>query len=192
MRRRLGLTVLAGLVLPLSLARAADAPVLIPTRDVAVTYRMDAGGRVLEQRMRWSVAARRMRIDPPTPGVFLLIDYATRRMDVVRDPDRSFVEMEAPTGLPGLGSPGTAAGESQVGRYVRGGADEVSGMACTDWTTRDAKGRAAEICVTADGVLLRVRLDGRVLAAAAQVAYGAQDPALFQLPQGYTRLTQSR
>ncbi len=165
---------------------------LVPTRDVAVTYRTDAGDRVLEQRMRWSVAARRMRIDPPTPGIFLLIDYATRRMDVVRDPERSFVEMDAPAAPPGLGSPGTPAGELQEGRYARGGGDEVSGMACTDWTTHDTKGRATEICVTADGVLLRVRSDGRVLAGATRVEYGPQDPALFQLPRGYTRMTQSR
>lgn len=82
--------------------------------------------------------------------------------------------------------------ESQGGRYERGRADEVLGMACTDWTTHDTKGRATEICVTADGVLLRVRLEGRVLADAAQVEYGPQDPALFQIPQGYTRMTRSR
>jgi len=186
--RWLGVAALVGLVLPLGLARAADAPVLIPTRDVAVTYRMDAGGRVLEQRMRWSATVRRMRIDPPTPGIFLLIDYATHRMDVVRDPERTFVEMDAPATLPGMGS----SGESREGRYVRGGGDEVSGMACTDWTTHDTKGRATEICVAADGVLLRVRRDGRVLAGAARVEYGPQDPALFQLPPGYTRMTQSR
>jgi hypothetical protein len=186
--RWLGVAALAGIVLPLGLAWAADGPVLIPTRDVAVTYRMDAGGRVLEQRMRWSVAARRMRIDPPTPGIFLLIDYAARRMDVVRDPERSYVEMAAPATLPGMGS----SGESREGRYVRGGGDEVSGMACTDWITHDTKGLATEICVTADGVMLRVRRDGHVLAGAARVEYGPQDPALFELPQGYTRMTQSR
>ena len=190
--RRLGLAALAGLLLPLGLARAADGPVLIPTRDVAVTYRTDVGDRVLEQRMRWSAAARRMRIDPPTPGIFLLIDYATRRMDVVRDPERSFVEMDAPATPPGLGSAGTPSTQSPEGRYERGGADEVSGMACTDWTTHDTKGRATEICVTADGVMLRVRSDGRVLAGAARVEYGPQDPTLFELPRGYTRMTQSR
>ncbi len=187
--RRLGLVALAGLVLAPGATRAADGPVLIPTRDVAVTYRMDAGGRALEQRMRWSVAARRMRIDPPTPGIFLLIDYAARRMDVVREPERSFVEMPAPATLPGIGGPETGLRE---GRYVRGGADEVSGMACTDWTTQDAKDRATDICVTADGVLLRVRLNGRTLADATRVEYGPQDAALFELPPGYTRMTQSR
>jgi hypothetical protein len=186
---RLGRLALAGLALAPGLARAADAPVLVPTRDVAVTYRMDAGGRTVEQRMRWSVAARRMRIDPPTPGIFVLIDYAAGRMDVVREPERSFVEMAAPATLPGLGTPGA---ELREGRYVRGGADEVSGMACTDWTTHDTKGRATEVCITADGVLLRVRLAGRVLADAARVEYGPQDPALFQLPRGYTRMTQPR
>jgi hypothetical protein len=187
--RRLLLAALAGFALAPGLVRAADAPVLIPTRDVAVTYRMDAGGRMLEQRMRWSVAARRMRIEPPTPGIFVLIDYAAHRMEVVREPERSFVEMPAPATLPGMAAPRT---ESQEGGYVRGRADEVLGMACTDWTTRDTKARATEICVTADGVLLRVRVAGRVLADAARVEYAPQAPALFQIPQGYTRMTQPR
>jgi len=180
---------LVGLVLAPGAVRAADGPVLVPTRDVAVTYRMDAGGRMLEQRMRWSAAAKRMRVDPPTPGIFVLIDYVAHRMEVVREPERSFVEMAAPATLPGMGAPAT---ESRGGGYVRGGADEVLGMACTDWTTRDSKDRVTEICVTADGVLLRVRVDGRVRADAARVEYGPQDPALFQLPQGYTRMTQPR
>ena len=144
---------------------------------------------MLEQRMRWSAAAKRMRVDPPTPGIFVLIDYVAHRMEVVREPERSFVEMAAPATLPGMGAPAT---ESRGGGYVRGGADEVLGMACTDWTTRDSKDRVTEICVTADGVLLRVRVDGRVRADAARVEYGPQDPALFQLPQGYTRMTQPR
>src|SRR6185437_1187667 len=90
---------LVGLVLAPGAVRAADGPVLVPTRDVAVTYRMDAGGRMLEQRMRWSAAAKRMRVDPPTPGIFVLIDYVAHRMEVVREPERSFVEMAAPATL---------------------------------------------------------------------------------------------
>lgn len=187
--RRLCLAVLLGLALRPALA--ADAPVLIPARDVAVTYRMNqpgqSGGQLREQRMRWSAAMKRMRIDPPTPGLFVLIDYAAHRMDIVRDPERSFVEMDAPATLPGLG--GT---DSPAGRYARAGSDEVAGMACTDWSTRDTRGRATEICVTADGVLLRVRIDGRAQVEAARVSYAPQDAAQFQVPDGYTRMTPSR
>lgn len=187
---RLALAVLAGFAWTPGVAPAADAPLLIPTRDVAVTYRTEQGGRILEQRMRWSAAARRMRVDPPTPGTFLLVDYAAHRMDVVRDAERSFIEMDAPATMPGLGAPGLGApGE---GRYARGAEAAVAGIACTEWSTRDPQGREATVCVTSDGVLLRVSLDARVLAAAVRIDYSPQDAALFRVPAGYARKERPR
>ena len=166
-------------------AAAADKPLLIPSRDVSVTYRTAQGGQVLEQRMRWSAQARRMRIDPPSAGMFVIIDYDARRIAIVRDPDRSVVEMDAPPTLPGLGAPA-------AGHYSPGASDLVAGLRCMEWTIAAAAGPPTSICVTSDGVVLRVRIGGRVAATASDVTYGVQDAKLFRIPEGYARVTPPR
>jgi hypothetical protein len=179
----------AAAILALSLVAAAsgapaDQPLLRPSRDVDVTYRATGGGgaqgeRRLEQRVRWLVAAQRMRIDPPNTGLFVIIDYLARRMSVVREVNRSVIEMAASEAEAGM------TGNLPAGLYVRRGVDTVAGQACTEWETRDRDGRQAVVCITADGVLLRAASEGQVLAAAVSVQYAPQDPALFQVPPGY-------
>jgi hypothetical protein len=164
---------------------ATDAPVLIPTRDVTVTYRTEERGQVLEQRLRWSAATRRLRVEPPSPGMFVLVDYAKQRMQIVREPDRTYVDMAAPPTLPGLGAPAGA------GLYKKSGADRILGLACTEWEMTTA-GRPAGICVTEDGVMLRARIGERILATAASVSFGPQDAALFAVPPGFSRVEPPR
>jgi hypothetical protein len=172
------------LALSLTAGAAADQPLLRPSRDVDVTYRatgagVPVDGRRLEQRVRWLAAAQLMRIDPPSAGLYVIIDYLARRMSVVREVNRSVIEMAAPEGEAGM------AGNLPAGSYVRRGEDTVAGQACTEWETRDRDLRQAVVCITADGVLLRAASEGQVLASAVSVQYAPQDPALFQVPPGY-------
>jgi hypothetical protein len=172
------------LALSLTAGAAADQPLLRPSRDVDVTYRatgagVPVDGRRLEQRVRWLAAAQLMRIDPPGAGLYVIIDYLARRMSVVREVNRSVIEMAAPEGEAGM------AGGLPAGSYVRRGEDIVAGQACTEWATRDRDLRQAVVCITADGVLLRAASEGQVLASAVSVQYAPQDPALFQVPPGY-------
>ena len=129
----------------------ADQPLLRPSRDVDVTYRaaVPPGGEAIEQRVRWLAAAQVMRIDPPSPGLHVIIDYVARRMSVVRDATRSVVEMAAPDNAADTIGGRTAAG------FVRGGEAKVAGQACTEWQTRDREANPVLVCITADGVLLR-------------------------------------
>jgi hypothetical protein len=164
----------------------ADQPRLRPSRDVDVTYRATGAGqpqdgRRLEQRVRWLAASQTMRIDPPTAGLFVIIDYVARRMSVVRDANRSVVEMAAPDGLPDV------AGNFGARDYVRRGEDTVAGLACTDWEALDRDGHKALVCITADGVLLRAGAEGKTLVSAISVRYAPQDPAAFRIPPDYMR-----
>ena len=130
-------------------ALAADRPPTIPLRDVDVTYQVAQpveGGPALSQRMRWSVAAGRLRVDPPTPGLFMIVDYPAKRMSVVKIADRAVLDL--PTAAPGL--PGAAAGAFAA----RDGA-VVAGLACANWQTTDAAGQDTLLCLTPDGVMLR-------------------------------------
>lgn len=173
-------------VLPMLLvataAAAQDRPLVTPTRDVDVTYRMGQSGQELEQRTRWLQAERRLRVDTPTPGVYMIVDYATRRMSMVSDADRGVLELDAKAGpLPGQAPEGSG--------FTRQGSAQVAGLACTEWRTLDSLGAATLACITQDGVLLRAQQDGRVLVEAARVTYGPQQPGAFRVPEGYTRVT---
>ena len=160
-------------------ALAADRPPTIPLRDVDVTYQVAQpveGGPALSQRMRWSVAAGRLRVDPPTPGLFMIVDYPAKRMSVVKIADRAVLDL--PTAAPGL--PGAAAGAFAA----RDGA-VVAGLACANWQTTDAAGQDTLLCLTPDGVMLRASQGGQILLEASTVQYGPQDPAAFKAPEGY-------
>lgn len=160
---------------------AQERPPALPTRDVDVTYRSEQNGQVLEQRSRFAVEAQRMRLDPPTPGLYMIVDYRTQSMSVVIQADRGVLDMRAPAGV----LPGAA----PAGAFSRRGQDQVAGLPCTEWATRDSQGQEALTCFTADGVLLRARRGAAVLAVATRVVYGPLDPALFAIPAGYNRVT---
>lgn len=80
--------------------------------------------------------------------------------------------------------------------FARGGTDRIAGHDCALWT---AHGSAAgdpfsvEMCFSGDGILLRSRstgfgdFDGDF--EVVELTIGAQDAALFDIPEGYTRVT---
>ena len=155
-----------------------DRPLLIPTRDVDVVYRMAAPGGVgPTQRLRWRVAERRLRVDPPGEGVFMIVDYVARRMQMVEIGPRAVIDMPTPPGL-GDAAPSGA-------RFERLGEDTVAATSCTRWRTTDMRGSATTVCLTQDGVLLRAASEGAVMIEATRVRYEPQDRVLFQVPDGY-------
>ena len=73
-----------------------DRPLLVPARDVDVTYRVlvQQGSDIsLLQRLRFSTFLHRQRLDMPTSGEWLVMDFAAGRMAMVRDATNSFVEL---------------------------------------------------------------------------------------------------
>jgi hypothetical protein len=156
-----------------------EKPRLRPTRDVDVTYTAAQAEGRLVQRVRWLASAQTMRIDPPTRGLYVIIDYVARRMSVVRDANRSVIDMAAPRDMTQLG------GNPGGGAYVRRGEDSVAGVACTVWETMDRDGGRTLACITADGVLLRANAAGQTLVTATEVQYAPQDPAAFHVPADY-------
>jgi hypothetical protein len=162
----------------------AEQPLLRPNRDVDVTYRAAGpqGGATLEQRVRWLAAAQTMRIDPPAPGLHVIIDYLARRMSVVREATHSVVEMAPPDSM--AGTVGGLANQS----FVRRGEATVAGHACTEWQTLDRGARPVLVCITGDGVLLRAGTPDQVRISAISVQYGRQDPSAFSVPPDYAHL----
>ncbi|WP_158744607.1 hypothetical protein [Acidisphaera sp. L21] len=177
--------VLAALLLT-SAARAADRPPTTPQRDVDITYTMaqrQEGAPALTQRMRWSVSAGRLRVDPPTGGIYMIIDYRAKRMSVVKVADHAVLDVStAGPGLPG----------AESGSFTRRDTDQIAGLPCTDWQTADAGGQETLICMTEDGVMLRASQGGKVLVQASSVSYTTQNPADFTPPDGFRHVSGDR
>ena len=173
--------------------RAPDRPFVVPQRDVDVMYAVpvpasvvpEAGtGRVpiagfVQQRMRFSAALQRQRVDPPGPGTYMITDYASRHLIMVQPQQRLATTVPAPGGP--IAEPGARA----TGPYQRLSAQTVAGVPCTDWSTRDDSGNESVVCLTSDGVLLRAMQHGRLLVQAVSAGFGPQDRAVFEVPDGY-------
>ncbi|MBC7799643.1 MAG: hypothetical protein H7Z10_03395 [Gemmatimonadaceae bacterium] len=170
------------LLLSTAPAVAQERPATTPTRDVDVTYRAGSAEQPVTQRSRWSARDRMMRLDTPTPGVYVIVDYTARRMAMVNDTERAVLNLPPPPeGFDGQPNDSVS--------YIRRGPGQVAGLSCTNWETTDTQGRAALACFTDDGVLLEARRDGQLLVQAQRVAYGPLDRATFAVPPAYTLQT---
>ncbi|WP_419730171.1 hypothetical protein [Lichenicola sp.] len=171
----------------------ADHPFVVPQHDVDVLYAVPVPASVMppsgsgpeqiagfvRQRMRFSVALQRQRVDPPGPGTYMITDYASRHLIMVQPQQRLATTVPAP------GGPIAAPGARATGQYRRLGAQTVAGLACTDWSTRDDSGNESVVCLTPDGVLLRANQGGHLLVQAVSAAFLPQDQAVFEVPDGY-------
>ncbi len=177
---RLAMTACFAFTLSSYVAYAEDRPLTQPTRDVDVIYRIAGPDGPLEQRLRWGVTLGKLRVDPPSPGLYMIIDQQTHIMQAVREADRSVVQVDG--GDKAL--PGAAPG----GRFTKGEVAQIQGLPCTLWQTNDLSGRKVSICMTSDGVMLRAEADGLVLAEATAVKFAPLGEAVFRVPSNYRKI----
>ncbi len=159
-------------------ASAQSRPQFIPLRDVDITYRVTQSGRTLTERVRWLAAAKFERVDPPGP-IYMIVDHATHHLWLVDTARRSVLELDAPSR--------TALQPDESAAFVRAGQAKVAGLSCTEWRVATSEGEAKQLCVTADGVLLRAEQAGRPLVRALSVRYGPLKAKAFQVPTDYER-----
>jgi hypothetical protein len=164
-------------------AHAQQPAALTPTRDVDVTYRLagPVGAPTAEQRVRWDVADGRQRIDTPTPGLHIIVDSHTHHLASVRDAEKLALEFDQSGMMP---PPGT------VTTYAKRGDATVAGLPCTVWQLPVAD--SPQMCLTDDGVLLRVQSGDRVVAEATRVVFGPSNPADFAIPLDYRRIVRTQ
>ena len=183
-----------GLRQPGSPEPTASRPPATPTRDVDVTYQTPTASPAdprqdnatpppFRQRMRWLQAASRMRVDPGAGGIYMLTDYRAHTLAIVNLAGRQVLDLPAPAGT------SLAPGGSDDVRFTRLGDETVAGLGCTDWRMTSPRGEALLACITADGVMLRLSNGARVVAEAVSVAYAAQDPPQFTVPDGYRHVS---
>jgi len=177
--------VLATMLAP---ALAQERPAQLPSRDVAVSYRVL--GRAAQQaraiHVRFIAALRQLRVETDERGMgFLLVDPTARTAKMVVPGVRHFVELPIARDKRAV----LLFGDRLV--FSRRGRAQVAGYDCTIWEVRGG-GDTATACITADGVLLRAQgktgdLAGSELQAT-KVEYAVQPAALFQLPADYRPL----
>ncbi len=180
MRRRLA-ALLAAVAGP---AFAQDRPAVFPTRDAAVTYRVTGAGAASpggdELRIAYLAAERKARTDG-TPGIWTVVEHATRSGLMVSDAERR--AMRVPLNPASL----ARTEPSPDARFERRGSDRIVGHACIVWNWRVPNGYGTS-CITAEGIILRTEVTfagspARLEAVA--VTLDAQDPARFRPPGGY-------
>ena len=175
-------------VLPAVLAAgpALATPAFLPTRDVAITYELDAPGRAAQDYLlNYDAAQELARIESPAQGIYILANLPSGQAQVVvpalhaivQAPDFSALTQEIST-----------AGGAQ---FTPLGSGHYAGMACPKYLVLNAQG-SGTACITPDGVVLHFAghdEHGSAEVTALSVAYAPQPVQDFTPPDGFSALT---
>ena len=177
--RRFALTSAFALLLAASPLGAEEptTPPVLPTRDVDITYRSTPLDQptIVEHR-RWSASARLVRSEGPDKST-TLYDRDAHEITIINPKNRTYLKLEGSLRQPM---------DPEKGEPLkRGGESVIAGLHCTEWSwIQDAETRT--VCLTPDGVMLRLVVDGKTVMQALSVKYGRQPPELFRVPPDYT------
>ena len=162
-------------------AAAQDAPLLLPTRDVAVSYKLIGRGGPRNLVIRQRAQSRVMRIETIGQPGYVLVDRQTQRASLVMDGQGVFGDMAA-NRVPQEGQL-----PDDKASFKKRGVASFAGIQCTNWDYSTARGNGS-ICITDDGVMLRIEaLSGNGLEATT-VAFAPQQAAWFTPPAGISRV----
>lgn len=178
-RPTLACALLAAAAVP-ALALAEDRPLMTPTRDVAITYRV-LGPRQGTLHMSIQAGSGLTRVESPNRPGYAIVDRKTLRMTVVMPEQRVFLEVPSPPGQQ------SAPDLDPTAKFTRHGTDTVAGVSCTVWDFTAANG-AGSMCVTEDGAMLRAQnSSGKGGIEATEVSYAALKDADFHPPADFTQ-----
>ncbi len=182
------------LLLP-GVARAQDKPVFLPSKAVAVVYRVaggDMGQGAQKVQMTYAAGGQRMRMDyfrwveAKYPFAALIVDRAADKVLAINGEARSYIERSAA----GLKTPDMWFSGPQM-HYTRGGIATIAGKSCSDWTIKSEEKNdpSGTVCITADGIILRILRAGASTPAmiALAVVYGTPPDDIFSAPADFTR-----
>ena len=165
-------------------AWADDAPPLLPTRDVVVTYKQVGHGGARDIKISQRAQSSVMRVETSGQPGYVLVDRQSQRSTAVMEAQGYYLEMSA-NRVPQEGQ-----WPDDKISFTRGKDDMVAGQGCTNWDYKTARGNGTA-CVTADGVLLRIlALSGNGLEAS-QISYETQSPSRFTAPSWLRKLGSS-
>lgn len=166
-----------------------------PAADYSGVYEFAAAGEAKEVAIAASGSDQRLAFPPGSAIGGARGEWS--RIVVNRNAGASMLMWPEGEGAPKIattmskGDLGAVAGafgvdEAAEARATRTGTDKVAGETCAIWEIAATDGGApGNVCVTRDGVLLRVVSGGQTVMLAKSIKRGAQDPAQFAPPAGY-------
>ena len=168
--------VLAVLLVGTPLRAQEQPPHELPTSDVDISYKIIRPHQpTIIQRRRWLASERLVRIDGPDKSA-TIYDRNAHEITVLNLANHTYLKLEGTPRLPLDPERGKA--------LQRGNESVVAGLHCVDWSwTEDEETHI--VCLTSDGVLLRLVVGGYTLMQARSVSYVRQPPELFRVPHGY-------
>jgi hypothetical protein len=151
-------------------------PQTAPTRDVDITYQITQPGLpVIIERRRWLASRHLRRVDGPDKSA-TIFDQSNGELTLLNAANHTYRMLQGPAAKRMSPEEGAA--------LQRGGESNIAGLTCVDWSWMDDT-EVHTACLTPDGVLLRLIVDGRIVAEARSVLYAQQSPDLFEVPPGY-------
>lgn len=175
----------AGPALAQAPAAVPDRPLLAPSREASVLYRMTkAGTPAVELRITTRAGGSPMRIDMPD-GAYMLVDQAAQSTAMVVPNEQMVME------LPFQDGPQAQFLLNERMRFTRRGVDTVATMRCTTWDVVLEKARGA-VCVGDDGIVLRSsgqdEVGRRTLIEAVSVSFAPAPASDFTPPADFERM----
>jgi hypothetical protein len=177
------------LILPQA-AQAEEGPLLAPTRDLSVTYRVTQAAKddvAHKLRVTYATQGPMMRVDSyvfpdgHVPFTTLIYDGVHHKRFIAIYALRAYAEED----LTRPEMPEVILDDTT--HFTRQGSATVAGLACTEWQITTGKTAGGTVCVTDDGVLLRSATASRVLDASA-VNAGAEPGIGFTVASDLRRM----
>jgi hypothetical protein len=155
---------------------AQEQPKLLPTRDVEITYDVTRPHKPkVRERVRWLASEHLERVEASGRAT-TIFDRNAHAVTLLTPANRTYRKLDGAPRPPFEPEPGAA--------LSRGKDAVIAGLPCTEWSwAEDAETHT--VCATADGVLLRLVVDGQTFVEARSVKFAPQRAELFQVPPGY-------
>jgi hypothetical protein len=171
------------LAVMLATPACASVPLLVPTRDVTVTYSVHPRDHApLQVRVSIAAGGARLRITAEDIPTAFLVDRREHVATILLPMLKMFTTVK-------IGDYDPQESVLRGAHFERHGSETIAGRVCTVWSAVSAQGIAGA-CVTEDGVILRGHAAnhhgelGSVMAST--VEYGRLPPELFERPRGFT------
>jgi hypothetical protein len=164
---------------------ALAAPAFLPTRDVSVTYELNAPGRAAEDyRLNFDAARRLARVETAAQGIYVLANLPAGRAQVVIPALHAVVEAPDFSNLTQL------IANADNAQFTPLGHGHYAGMECEKYLVLNDQG-SGTACITRDGVVLHFAgkdAHGSAEVTALSVDFGKLPPGEFRPPDGFAAI----
>ena len=170
-----------------------DHPLPLPKSEVAVVYRIDKGPTdgAHKLRLMYSDVGERVRVDyfrwveAQVPYRTSIFDRPADRLITIYPERKTYTERA----IGDAGNPGRFFGENTI--FTRRGNSVIANARCTEWGVQIPGKGENTVCVTDDGIALRIPSASPAFASltAITISYGSPPEGFFDPPAGFRRET---